>query len=369
LTVGADIPQILALAKSRERTDREQLIVSLIGLCEQNQSSGEALAEPVERLMNSVFMMLAAEAERDVRQLLSERLADAPWAPRDLINHLARDEIEVARPVIAQSPVLLEADLVRLLALAALDHQIEVARRPGIGPRVVEAIINQAQPEVLTALADNDTADVSPLGMTRLVEASRNIAAMRSPLVRHPRLTPDLAEQLYVWVGQSLRAAIVGRFKVDVEALDGAIARAVQDAKSADGGALDEATDEARREMERRLVAKLFASQQLRPGYLMRALREQRLTLFCAALAQLAGVETALIERAIDMDRPELLALACAASGVDQGAFADLLEQLRELTGGKPMGGADAGRRAMRAFSTHDPGLAAAALRQALAAA
>ena len=46
---------------------------------------------------------------------------------------LALDEIEIARPIIAASPVLKDADLIRLLVEATIEHQIEVARRPNLG--------------------------------------------------------------------------------------------------------------------------------------------------------------------------------------------------------------------------------------------
>lgn len=362
--------QILTLARSREPSDRERLMLALVDLCQNAQADGAVVDPSVQALMNSVFMALVSEAERDIRRALAERLADAAWAPHDLVNMLALDEVEIARPIIAQSPVLGDRDLVSILSLAAIEHQIEVARRPCIGGPVVEAILSKAEPAVMTALADNDTADINPEGMARLVEASREIAAMRSPLVRHPKLSTDMAEQLYAWVGQSLRAAIVGRFRVDAKALDAAIAQAVSTAQKPQGrSSIIFAQDGERREMERKLAAKLKAASQLRPDYLIKALREQRLTLFIAALAELAGVKDADIERAINAGKPELLALACTAAGVDRGAFSTILALVRQLAGGRPAGGEEAGRRAMQAFSVHDPKLAATAFRSAMAAA
>ena len=174
---------------------------------------------------------------------------------------------------------------------------------------------------MLTALAGNVTADISEAAMARLVEASRQIAAMRSPLARHPRLTTDLAERLYLWVGQSLRAAIVSRFRVDVAALDRAVAEAVDEAQH--GGANGEPAAAERQDMERRLVAKLYAAGQLRPSYLLRALREQRLSLFVVALAALGGFSVEQVRAAVAADNTEALALACIGVGVDRGAFFD----------------------------------------------
>jgi uncharacterized protein (DUF2336 family) len=218
----------------------------------------------------------------------------------------------------------------------------------------------------MTALAGNDTADVSPEAMATLVEASRQIAAMRSPLARHPRLTGEQAERLYLWVGQSLRAAIVTRFKVDVAALDRALAEAVSEAQTQTDGAAAPKMSQEQADMERRLIAKLHSAGQLRPSYLLRALREQRLSLFLAALATLGGYSVDDVRTAINADRADILALACLSVGVDRGAFSTLLTLVRDLNGDRPGGDIVAARRVFTAFGGDQVGKAAGAFRRAV---
>ena len=172
------------------------------------------------------------QAEHDIRRRLAEKLARADWAPPALINVLALDEIEIARPIIAANPLLQDRDLIRLLVEASIEHQIEVACRPCLSAIVADAILTQDEPAVLTALAQNDTADITPTGMSKLVEASRRTASLRDPLARHPRLTEDMAQRMYLWVGQSLRTAISGRFRLDPGSIDPLIGEAVRDAFS-----------------------------------------------------------------------------------------------------------------------------------------
>jgi uncharacterized protein (DUF2336 family) len=364
---------LLELAKSRDPRDREQLLAAIVDICETSSATGESLEPAVGALVESIFMTLVVEAEADIRRRLSERLANADWAPSALINVLALDDIEVARPIIAASPVLQDEDLIRLLVEATIEHQIEVARRPRLGAPVVEAILRQEEPAVLTALATNDTADISETGMVRLVEASRRIAALRSPLARHPRLSSALAEQLYLWVGQSLRTAIVSRFNVDAAKLDAAIAAAVREAHGnapVSGPTIVWERAGEREQMEARLIDKLAAANQLRPGYLLRVLKEQKLSLFQAALARLGGFDADQVRRAVcSNDRPELLALACAAVGIDRGAFPTILALVRDINGGRPGGGAEGARRAISAFGPFSPDIAAAAFRQAISSA
>jgi uncharacterized protein (DUF2336 family) len=352
------------LAKSRSPADRERLMLALADLCAQ---LNEAMRAPqIQALLGSIFLSLVGGAEHDIRRLLAEKLSTADWPPIELVNALAMDEIEIARPMIAGSPVLTDADLVRLLIQATVDHQIEVAQRPAIGPQVVETILKQAEPTVMTALAGNGTAEISPEAMSQLVEASRQIAAMRSPLARHPRLTGEQAQHLYAWVGQSLRAAIVSRFKVDAAALDRALAEAVDEARThpEDGAGPRMSAEQA--DMERRLIVKLHSAGQLRPSYLLRALREQRLGLFMSALATLGGYSIDDIRNGIDADRADILALACLSVGVDRGAFSTLLALVRDLNGGRPGGDITLARRVFATFGGDQVGKAAGAFRKAI---
>jgi uncharacterized protein (DUF2336 family) len=368
LSVALSSESLLDLAKSRAPADRERLLLAIADLCD-TPHAGEAMKAPqIQGLLSSIFMSLVVEAERDIRQRLAEKLASADWVPPALVNVLALDEIEIARPVIAQSPLLRDLDLVRLLVEATIEHQIEIARRPRISQNIVSAILHQGEPAVLTALASNDTAELSPRDMAELVERSRQIAALRIPLSRHPRLTSDLAERLYLWVGQALKRSLSDRFRLDSEALDRALAQSVVEAHAGaprGGSQVIMARDGEREEMERRLIEKLHGAGQLRPGYLVRALREGRLTLFVTALAMLGRFDAEHVQRAIDSDRPELLGLACAAVGIDRSVFPTILELVRELNGGHPGGGNEAARRAVGAFAPVSPNVASAAFRQA----
>lgn len=358
LPVAATEPEIapgalLALARSRTVDDRQRLLLGIAALCDVQPPSGE-----LSPVMADIFLILARQAERDVRRLLAERLAPAEWAPRALIRMLALDEIEIARPILAASPLLSDDDLLRVLIEATIEHQIEVARRPRISGRVADAIIDQGEPATLTALACNRTAEVSPDGVRRLVEHSRRIAALRAPLTRHPRLNDGLARQLYQWVGEALRESIADRFQLDRTSLTPLIDAAAHDAWRGLARSVAESDDE-REERERRLVDKLKSAGQLRPGLLVRAVREGRLTLFVHALASLGSYSTTQVRAALAADTPEALYYACAAVGVDRAVFPPLLDEVRKLNAGSP----DAADGALWMKSALSPSSAARAFR------
>jgi len=357
---------LLGLARSRSPADREKLIQALALFCDTPEAGA---TDHARTLIGEIFMVLVAHAEQEIRARLAETLAPARWAPSALVNALALDDIEIARPIIAKSPVLGDADLIKLLVIATIDHQIEVARRPDIASGVVKAILDRGEPAVLTALAGNASAQVDPDGLARLVAASRNVASLRTPLARHPRLTAELAYALYNWVGEALRAELGERFTIDPGQLQQAMSDAVGEAYAAahsppppPGGVVE------RQEMETRLIAKLQAAGQLRPGFLLKSLRDGKLYLFELALASLANLRTADVRTACASDRPELVALACAGVGIDRSVFPTILSLLRALNDGKPDASQDALRDINAAFTHKTPEEALDAFRTEIAA-
>ena len=358
MTTDAAVEPLLELARRRDPKDRERLMARLVELCE---AQGPSLAPGPAAEIEAVFMALVEDADRDTRARLAERLARADWAPPRLIEALAADDIEVARPIVAASPLLRDETLLRLLAQASLGHRIEVTRRRRISAKVVTAVIERGEPALLTALAGNASADVTPAAMARLVDHAKGVAALGAPLAAHPRMTADLAQSLYLWVGEGLREAIVRRFDVDAAVLDAQIAAVMSEAPKKPpltGPSPGEAM----------VVDKLASAGQLKPGYLVRALKDHQLGLFEAALARLGGFTADEVHRAVtDEARPELLALAVASVGVDRSAFPTILEMVRQCTDGLPGGGAEGGRRAISAFGPFTPDVAASAFRQAIA--
>jgi uncharacterized protein (DUF2336 family) len=357
------VDEIMALAKSRDTADRERLLVRLVDMC--SESADDLRTPRVQALLSQVFFDLVFQAEYDIRLRLAENIASADWAPSALINILAFDDIEIARPIIARSPILEDPDLIRLLVEATLEHQIEVARRPDISPKVVEAILKAGRPEVMTALAGNEAAQVSEDHLYELVQKAEEIASLRTPLAEHSRLNDELAGYLYAWVGAALQKSLAARFELNTKALDAAVAASVRQAK--DGGPKlttlqPEESEEERR--DRQLVAKLDMSGQLRPSYLLKALKERRVTLFVAALSALGRFEVPAVRKAVNGTSAETLALACASVGVDRTVFPTLLALVRENNKGLPGGGDEGDRRAYQAFAQTNPKSAATLFRK-----
>ena len=125
--------ELVALARDGSDPARAQLLLSTAAAYEREA----AVAKPNERdLFVEVATQLLAKARLDVRELFAERVADADWAPRALILHLALDEAPVAEKVISRSPVLDDAALIEIIHSGQTPHRRAVAVR-----RVVACLV------------------------------------------------------------------------------------------------------------------------------------------------------------------------------------------------------------------------------------
>ena len=331
---------MLSLARGLAPAERERLALGVMSLRAETYALGRRVPEGLDHLLQRMVL----DAAPDTRARLSVRMAGSRWAPPELVRTLARDEIAVAGPVLLRSPHLRDHDLMQVFDEGSLNHQIAIARRGGLSSPLVETVLQTQEPALLTALASNDRAEMSHDAMRRLVEASRQHAALRTPLARHPRMTQELAQRLSAWGSEPLKHLLTARFKLPVVAPE----------------PVEVAEDAAQ---EERVIDKMQKAGKLTLGYLLETLRHGQLPLFVAALARLGGFSAQEIRAAVDGDKPEMLALACASVGIDQRAFPTVLAGVRALNDGKPGGGEEGERRASGAFAPFGAGVAARAFR------
>jgi uncharacterized protein (DUF2336 family) len=65
-------------------------------------------------LAEAVLELLVRDLDKTVRQALAEAVAASPNLPHAIARRLARDELEVARPILERSPVLSDDDLAEI---------------------------------------------------------------------------------------------------------------------------------------------------------------------------------------------------------------------------------------------------------------
>ena len=322
----SDMGRLAQLAMNPQGgASREEIYLAVASLY---RIQGAGLNTRERELMREILRRLTRDVEMAIRIALAQRLAEDTTAPHDLIMLLVDDTIEVARPLILNSPLLTETDVLRLIADAGVAHQEAVAGRPNIGIPVTDALVKTGHDSVLLALVRNVTARISDRSFATLVEKSKALTGLQGPLIRRPDLPPRLANNMCEWVSDALKDHIKTNYTITPKNLEAALTDAKLAVRSEPVGPTDVPADSAQK-----LVDKLAASGQLKAGFLMRVLSQGQTDLFDLAFAKLMNMDLAAFRIAFYERGAPVVALACRAAGIDRSVFATIFNLSRQSRG------------------------------------
>ena len=312
MTATDQVSDLLDLARDRSLAAR-QTLVDMIGdlFCERDS----VLTERERALMTEILNKLVGDFEGEVRRQLAERLADRPAAPQSLIDLLANDEIEVARPVLLRSRVLREADLIAVVRNRTRQHQLAIAMRHEVSAPVTDALVETGDSGVIEALLRNENAQISEATMAYLVEQARTVDSFQEPLVGRGDLDPELAYKLYWFVSAALREHLLNRFEIQVGELDDALEAATHNLIA--GAQAQPAQPTA----AQNLAGQIAESRGVDPALLLKVLRSGEIPLFEALFAEFSGVRPPRLQHVLYETGGKGLAVVCKALEVDKATF------------------------------------------------
>lgn len=180
---------------------------------------------PQERhLTGDLLLEMLRDGDADLRRRCASRIASLSGAPTLIVRFLARDEIEIARPILEDSEALSDSDLVATARAAGPEHRRLIAGRKVVSELVADALVSHGEPDVMQVLLRNDEASLSQAAIERMMEEAGDNARMTALLARRPELRPAQALALYWWSDFETRKTILRRFAVERHILQEAAA-------------------------------------------------------------------------------------------------------------------------------------------------
>jgi uncharacterized protein (DUF2336 family) len=229
------------------------------------------------------MIMLLDDPSPLVRRALAEALASSDEAPAVIVHALAADQSDVAIPILANSQVLLEDDLVDLVATGHADVQVAIAGRVALPRTLAAAVAEVGAAEACLVLLENAEADIAQFSIDRIVERFGHLAPIRENLLARDDLPMAMRQALLSKLSQTLAGFVAARQWLGSEHAEFATKDACEKATVA--LAADTSYDEVGE-----LVQHLRNSGQLTAGMILRALLSGNVVLFEEALAELSGV-------------------------------------------------------------------------------
>lgn len=281
---------------------------------------------PAERdEVEAALTVLLDDPAVEVRLALAEVLAASELAPHHVILTLAADRDRVAALVAAQSPLLLDAELVDMVAARGEAVQVAIASRPFLSRAVAAAVAEVAPASACMALIANPGARLLRFSLDRIVARHAACPELRLALLQRDDLPIELRQTLIARLGEALCDFVVEHSWMERRQAESAIRDARERAMIA--AAFDAPSDTMPA-----LIAKLMQSRELTPAFLVRAVAAGQAHLFEAGLAALAGVPRDRVRSMIGSGRASSLRALLQKAGLPpgtDGAFAAAIEVIR----------------------------------------
>ena len=271
-----DIRRLVKGESPEERAAATQKICRRMDRMEMSESDRKSAHQILEHLAND-----AAEV---VRRALATTLKNSPNLPHDLAVKLARDVDAVAVPVLKNSPVFTEEDLVEIVLAGSPGKQVAVAGRETVSEGLTEVIAMYGCREAVETVTLNEGASFSDDAYAGVLNRFADDDGIKGALVSRHEMPVHIAEKLVGMVTGELFDRLVNKHELPpqlaIEIATGARERATLDLVEQAGLSSD----------PERFAQQLHLNGRLTPSLLMRAICLGHMTFVEYALAELAGV-------------------------------------------------------------------------------
>lgn len=152
---------------------------------------------------NSLLAGICEGATLNSRQIISNRLGTKDYTSEELAMKLAMDDdINVARVVLEQSPVLSQALLYKIAKTQGQEHLLALTKRDYIDPKLAKLLIKRGGKSVRESLAQNVGAEIGTEDFQTIV---KDLPDQLGDKIRHLRKSNEqLVDELFNDTGSKM---------------------------------------------------------------------------------------------------------------------------------------------------------------------
>ena len=263
------------------------------------------LTEDDRAAAEGALLMMLDDASPLVRQAMAEVFARSAEAPAAIVQALSLDQPSVALPILEHSPLLIDADLVDIVATGNCEMQCAVCA----------AIAEVGAPAAALELIENAHAELAPFSWDRIVERHGHLAAIRESMLVLDDLPAATRAALVAKLSDTLAQFVLARNWMSAD-------RVVRIASEARDRSTMNIAARSRGHDMRDLVRHLRATGQLTAGLILRALLSGNLELFDHALSELSDLPQARVSALLHERGGASLQALLIRAGLPEATFA-----------------------------------------------
>jgi uncharacterized protein (DUF2336 family) len=230
---------------------------------------------------------------------------------------MANDEIEVAKPVLTDSPVLSDLDLLYIIKGKTPEYWQAIAQRGGLSDGVINTLAETREEATARILTDNKNIRLTLKAANIIGTMAETDESLAKPLLMREDLPEEIARHLYQYVGAELKNYIRDYFGVQEEAISSAIDEVI----------LELGEDNTRHkfmptEAMVESAKMLAATGQLTLQATMAPLQRGQFATFIAMFSQLSGLSPQNTHDILSDASGKMLAISCRAMNLTKGDLA-----------------------------------------------
>ena len=244
----------------------------------------DVLSEEERGYAQEIMAILAEDAAKLVRRTLSVTLRNSPILPHDVALKLAMDIEDVAVPVLQDSPVFTDEDLIELVLSATAMKQAAIAARDSLSDTLTEVISEHGAVEAVRALSLNEGAEWTENAFDHALNRFGEDEPLQKGLISRDFIPTHIAEKMVTLVTGEVFDALVNKHELPAQvAIDLA-------AGTRERATLDLVEQAGRTQDLPRFVSQLNLNGRLTHSLIMRSICCGQMPFVEHALAELSGV-------------------------------------------------------------------------------
>lgn len=259
-------------------------------------------------LFDDILVGLVPTTEIDTRAELAARLSQVDNAPPTLVKQLAReDEIKIAGPILAHSPLLDEPTLVDIARKKGQSHLAAISERPTLTTSVTDVILRRGDRDVVRTVAANDGAKFSEGGYAGLVKRATDDGALAVTVGQREDISSASLKELLSKSEDGVRRSLLDAADPErVSAINEAMAEIAS-------------TKPVQRDFgpAQRAVLAMHQAGALNEKALLDFARQHKYEEAIAAFSSLSGMRLPMVHQLIQGDREDPILLLAKSSGME----------------------------------------------------
>lgn len=241
------------------------------------------LSESEKSLAQEVVRLMAKDVEASVRMALSQNLRRALRLPHDVAVQLANDIESVALPILQDSEVLTDQDLISIIAKGSAQKHEAIAGRAVVSTTVSDAIITTAGEKAVTKLMNNTGAQISEQSYDKAITRFETNDGIKEAIVKRATLPVTVAERMTQLVSEKLRDYLVSHHELSSTVASDLVLQ------SRERTIIEMASGSSEDEIEK-LVQQMHNNGRLTPSIVLRSLCMGDVLFFEASMAIRANI-------------------------------------------------------------------------------